>query len=90
VCLAATRILVWRPIYDRFVARLVERRRRVRVGDMFDTDAEMGPLLSRDAYAQTLRLGVESQNLPGAVLGAGERARVAQRVMALEEEGRSC
>lgn len=46
VCSAGSRLLVEESIHDRFVARLVERAKQIRVGDGFDPETEMGPLVS--------------------------------------------
>ncbi|WP_037545013.1 aldehyde dehydrogenase [Stappia stellulata] len=43
-CLAGSRILVERPVFDDFVARFAERAERIRVGDPTDEATEMGPL----------------------------------------------
>lgn len=45
-CLAGSRILVERAIYDDFVGKFVERAARVRVGDPMDDTTEIGPLAS--------------------------------------------
>jgi len=45
-CCARSRILVQKPVYDRFLDLLVEATRRVRVGDPEDESTEMGPLIS--------------------------------------------
>ena len=45
-CLAGSRILLERPIADDFIARFVERARRVRVGDPTLDATELGPLSS--------------------------------------------
>jgi betaine-aldehyde dehydrogenase len=45
-CCARSRILVERPVYDRFLELLVDATRRVRVGDPEDDETEMGPLVS--------------------------------------------
>ncbi len=45
-CCARSRILVQRPVYDRFVELLVEATRGVKVGDPRDETSEMGPLIS--------------------------------------------
>jgi betaine-aldehyde dehydrogenase len=45
-CCARSRILVERGVYDRFLERLVEATRGVRVGDPADEATEMGPLIS--------------------------------------------
>lgn len=46
VCSAGSRLIVERSLHDRFVARLVERAKRIRVGDGFDPETEMGPIIS--------------------------------------------
>jgi len=46
-CTAGTRLFLERPIYDDFVDRLIERVRRIRVGDPLDPATEVGPLIHR-------------------------------------------
>ncbi len=46
VCSAGSRLLVQRSLHDRFVDRLVERAQKIRVGDGFDPQTEMGPIIS--------------------------------------------
>src|SRR5439155_4691507 len=45
-CCARSRILVERSVYDRFLDRLVDATRAVKVGDPADPQTEMGPLIS--------------------------------------------
>jgi betaine-aldehyde dehydrogenase len=47
VCSAGSRLIVQDSLHDRFVAALVERAKKIRVGDGFDPETEMGPLISR-------------------------------------------
>ncbi|HKR87709.1 MAG TPA: 5-carboxymethyl-2-hydroxymuconate semialdehyde dehydrogenase [Phenylobacterium sp.] len=44
-CTSSSRLLVQRSIHDAFVARLVERVGRLKVGDPFDPATEVGPLI---------------------------------------------
>jgi aminomuconate-semialdehyde/2-hydroxymuconate-6-semialdehyde dehydrogenase len=46
VCLAGTRLYVQSGVYDRFVARYVERVRALRVGDPQSRDSDLGPLIT--------------------------------------------
>ncbi|NYV76810.1 aldehyde dehydrogenase [Streptomyces sp. UH6] len=46
-CCARTRVLVQRPVYDRFLELLEPAVRSVRVGDPADGRTQMGPLISR-------------------------------------------
>src|SRR5579884_2946072 len=47
VCSAGSRLILQEPLYDRFMARLIDRAKNIRVGDGFDPQTEMGPLVSR-------------------------------------------
>ena len=47
-CCARSRILIHKPIFDRFTEMLVEVTRKLRVGDTEDDATEMGPLISAD------------------------------------------
>lgn len=51
-CISPKRIIVERPIYDRFVATVVERVSALRVGDPTDPDSQMGPVVSEKAVEQ--------------------------------------
>ncbi len=47
VCSAGSRLVLQDSIADRFVAELVERAKKIRVGNGFDPKTEMGPIVSR-------------------------------------------
>ncbi|HVB94777.1 MAG TPA: aldehyde dehydrogenase family protein [Acidimicrobiales bacterium] len=60
-CCARSRILVERPVFDRFLALFVEAVAAWRVGDPTDPDTEMGPLASagrREVVAGFLGAGM--------------------------------
>jgi len=46
VCSAGSRLILQKSLHDRFVERLVERAQKIRVGDGFDENTEMGPIIS--------------------------------------------
>jgi betaine-aldehyde dehydrogenase len=46
-CTAATRAYVQRPLYDAFVAGVADVMGTVRLGDPFDAQTDLGPLISR-------------------------------------------
>jgi succinate-semialdehyde dehydrogenase/glutarate-semialdehyde dehydrogenase len=48
-CISANRAYVERSIYDRFVAKLVERVKALKIGDGFEEGVEIGPLIDRRA-----------------------------------------
>ncbi len=69
-CLAANRIYVERPIYERFCAALAERVAGLRVGNGLDEGVEIGPLMNEGAVAKSLE-HVEDAQAKGARLLAG-------------------
>ncbi|NBB91250.1 MAG: betaine-aldehyde dehydrogenase [Spirochaetes bacterium] len=73
VCSAGSRLLVERSMHDRLVDAVVERAKRIRLGDAFDPATEMGPLIS-EAHRAKVERYVEIGKKEGAklVLG-GER-----------------
>jgi betaine-aldehyde dehydrogenase len=70
VCSAGSRLLVERPIYDRFVGELVSRAMAIKVGDPLDEETEMGPLVSKDQLERVERY-VKIGQEEGAVLATG-------------------
>ncbi len=63
VCSNGTRVFVDRTIKDRFLAALVERTRRLRIGDPKDPETQVGALISaahREKVLGYVRAGVEA------------------------------
>jgi betaine-aldehyde dehydrogenase len=50
VCSAGSRILVQRPIYEKFVGAMAEKARTIAVGSPMDRRTKMGPLVSREQF----------------------------------------
>jgi succinate-semialdehyde dehydrogenase/glutarate-semialdehyde dehydrogenase len=53
-CIAANRIFVQRPIYERFLEQFVARARSLKVGYGLEEGVEIGPLISREALHKAL------------------------------------
>ena len=70
-CLAGSRILVQRSVFDDFVERFVERARRLRVGDPMDEATELGPLASQAQLQRVLRYAALAREEGGRVLTGG-------------------
>ena len=70
VCSAGSRLLLEESIYDRFVARLVERAKKIRVGPGDDPASEMGPLVSQ-AHMEKVLHYIELGKAEGATLLCG-------------------
>jgi betaine-aldehyde dehydrogenase len=78
VCSAGSRLLVERPVYDKFVGELVSRAMAIKVGDPLDADSEMGPLVSKDQLERVERY---------VKIGREEGAKLATGGNRLEGEG---
>ncbi len=53
-CIAGSRALVKRPIYDQVLERLEERVRRIRLGNPLEAETEMGPIANEPQYRKVL------------------------------------
>jgi betaine-aldehyde dehydrogenase len=70
VCSNGTRVFVHEAIHDRFVERLVERTKKIRIGDPLDPETQMGPLVSKAQHDKVVGyLDIGKQE--GALLACG-------------------
>jgi acyl-CoA reductase-like NAD-dependent aldehyde dehydrogenase len=51
-CISVQRIFVHRPVYEQFVARLVERAEALRVGEPLAEETDVGPMITEAAAAR--------------------------------------
>jgi (Z)-2-((N-methylformamido)methylene)-5-hydroxybutyrolactone dehydrogenase len=72
-CIAGSRVLVHKDIYDEFAGRLVERANRVKLGDPMDWSTEVGAIACRAQFEKVARY-VDIALNEGAALLAGGRA----------------
>ncbi|MCB9519536.1 MAG: 2-hydroxymuconic semialdehyde dehydrogenase [Myxococcales bacterium] len=70
VCLCSERVYVQRPIFETFVERLGQEARALRLGDPFDLDTGMGPLISA-AHRDKVLSYFERARADGATVVAG-------------------
>ena len=73
VCLAGTRLLVQRPIYEEFVARYVERTEALKVGDPRDPATDVGPLVTEEHMEKVLSYIDLANEEGGKLLTGGQR-----------------
>ena len=71
-CNAGSRLLIQRSIHDRFVERLAERARNIRVGDPFDAETEVGPLIHPRQLSKVQEHCHKAQHAGATLHGAGE------------------
>ncbi len=55
ICSAGARLMVHSKIHDRFVEALLERMKKIRMGNGFDPETQMGPLISAEHLAKVER-----------------------------------
>ncbi len=73
VCLAGTRLLVQRPIYEDFVARFVEGAESWTVGNPLDESTDMGPLVTEEHLEKVLSYIDLAQDEGAKLLTGGHR-----------------
>ncbi|MGN6464501.1 MAG: betaine-aldehyde dehydrogenase [Rhizobiaceae bacterium] len=70
VCSNGTRVFVQDGIGERFVQRLIERTKAIRIGDPLDPDTQMGPLINKAQQEKVLGY-IETGKKEGATLACG-------------------
>ncbi len=74
-CIAGSRLLVQRPVYDRVLSGLVERAERIKLGDPLDLATEMGTAANEPQFERILAF-INSARQEGArLMTGGEAAR---------------
>lgn len=71
-CTASSRILVERPIYDKFVEAYAERSKKVKVGDPSDPTTEIGALVHPSHYDRVMEY-IEIGKKEGRLIAGGKR-----------------
>jgi betaine-aldehyde dehydrogenase len=77
VCSNGTRVFVQRGLHDRFVERLVERTKAIRLGDPLDAETQMGPVMNAAQHAKVMDY-IASGKAEGATLAVGGNAPAMQ------------
>jgi aldehyde dehydrogenase (NAD+) len=70
ICIIANRIIVMDGIYEKFIARFVERVRNLKVGDPNEADTVIGPVINRKQLDKLLGM-IENAKAQGARLLVG-------------------
>ena len=73
VCLAGSRLLVERPVYDEFVARLVDGATEWTVGNPLDESSKVGPLVSEEHLEKVLSYIDMAQDEGAKLMTGGHR-----------------
>jgi len=70
VCSNGTRVFVQDGIAERFLGRLIERTKKIRIGDPLDPETQMGPLINKAQHDKVLAY-IETGKKEGATLAHG-------------------
>ncbi|WP_280506997.1 aldehyde dehydrogenase family protein [Nocardia flavorosea] len=71
-CAAGSRLYVHNSVYDEFVSGLVEQTKRIRVGDGFDPQTQIGPVASREHFDR-VNAYLDAGSREGTILTGGRR-----------------
>jgi betaine-aldehyde dehydrogenase len=71
VCSAGSRVLVQRPIYKRMVDAMVEKARRITLGNGLDRATKMGPVVSKEQLERVTRYQQIGKREAKVALGGG-------------------
>ncbi|MCS6874703.1 MAG: aldehyde dehydrogenase family protein [Acidobacteriota bacterium] len=83
-CLAASRILVEESISDEFISKLLERVRRIKLGDPFCPSTNCGPLISQKQLDRVMNYIEIGKNEGAEIIFGGKRAEHLERGYFLE------
>ncbi len=76
ICLCGSRMLIERRLYPTFRDAVVERVRRLRLGDPLEADTDQGAIVSSAHLNKVLGAVERARRLGGRILCGGERGRV--------------
>lgn len=80
-CLAANRIFVQQSSYETFVDRFVARMNNLRVGNGFDEDNDIGPLIHGQAVDKAHELVEDAAQLGATIIGSDQDGAPGARFM---------
>lgn len=73
-CSAGSRVYVQRPLYEKVLNALVERANSLKLGDGFNKDTEMGPLISKEQLDRVIGYVIKGEDEGAKILAGGKRA----------------
>src|SRR5262249_18758114 len=79
ICLCGSRIFVEKPAYADFVNRLVERTKKLEIGDPLEESTDQGAVVSRNHFDKVMSYLRLAHDEGGKVLCGGEAASITGR-----------
>ncbi|MGH8273813.1 MAG: aldehyde dehydrogenase, partial [Gammaproteobacteria bacterium] len=80
ICLCGSRILVERPIFERFRDAFVARAKKLKAGDPRDAATDVGAIVSREHYDKVLGCIALAREEGGKILCGGEALKLTGRL----------
>jgi aldehyde dehydrogenase (NAD+) len=75
-CVAGSRAFFQKGIYDRLVARLVDRAKNIRLGDPLKADTQMGPVATAAQLSKDEKMVARAVDDGARILAGGARRRI--------------
>jgi len=72
-CCAGTKIYVQEEIYEKFISKLIESTRNIKVGDAFNEENFIGPVVSKKQFDRIMGYIEHGKNVEKLELGCGGR-----------------
>ncbi|MCB1159123.1 MAG: betaine-aldehyde dehydrogenase [Leptospiraceae bacterium] len=76
VCSNGTRVFVEKAIHKEFAQKLVERTRKIKIGDPMDMSTTMGALISKDHYEKVMYYITKARENGSNIIFGGKRVQV--------------
>ena len=71
-CIAGTRLLIQKDIYDIFMEKLVNKVKTIKLGDPMDINTQLGPVISKESRDNILKYIRDTESLGGTILYGGK------------------
>ena len=71
-CVCVNRIFVHKKIHDKFVSKLIEKVKKLKIGNGIQKDTSIGPMINRSAIKKNIDLLNDSISKGGSVLTGGK------------------
>ena len=75
VCLCGSRIYVQQGLYDEFLEKMVARTKKLKVGNPFDSETEVGAVIGKEHYKKVMGYIDLAKEEGARILTGGRRAR---------------
>ncbi len=76
ICLCGSRIFIERPVYEKFKADFIARVKVLKVGDPFNTQSDLGAVVSEDHMGKILSYIQKARDEGGVILTGGKPLKI--------------